>query len=68
MDRINGGLLNAFIGLAIATMVVTTLIAAKNILIPFVIALMIAYFIVAIADAIALASVISTSIAHSACQ
>lgn len=53
MNRINASLLNVFFGFGIAALIVYILIIGQAILVPLVIALLIAYFIVAIADAIA---------------
>ncbi len=52
MDRVNANLLNVFLGFAVAALTVYILIIGQAILVPLVIALLIAYFIVAIADAI----------------
>jgi predicted PurR-regulated permease PerM len=52
MDKVNSSLLNVFLGMGVATLGVYILIIGQAILVPLVIALLIAYFIVAIADAI----------------
>lgn len=52
MDHVNTSLLNVFLGIAVAALTVYILIIGQAILVPLVIALLIAYFIVAIADAI----------------
>lgn len=53
MNKANSAMVNIFVAFAFATLVVYILVIAQKILIPFVIALLIAYFISAIADSIA---------------
>lgn len=53
MNKTNSNLVNFFIAFAFASLIVYILIVAQKILVPMVIALLIAYFISAIADAIA---------------
>lgn len=53
MPQVNSNLMNVFMATALAALVVFILIVGQNILIPLVIALLVAYFIIAIADGIA---------------
>lgn len=62
MERVNANLLNVFLGLALATLGIYILIIGQAILVPLVIALLIAYFIVAIADSIASVKIIGIPI------
>jgi predicted PurR-regulated permease PerM len=53
MNKTNSNLVNFFVAFALASLIVYILVVAEKILVPFVIALLIAYFISAIADGIA---------------
>jgi predicted PurR-regulated permease PerM len=53
MNKENSTLVNVFVGFAFASLVVYILVIAERVLVPFVIAVLIAYFISAIADSFA---------------